>query len=720
MAEDKAILLIKAAKELNVGTVTIRKHLETNGFELDPKPTVKLSQEMYDLLLKDFQSEKLLKEESEKIEIGKVYEDTPDLAKRDISPKAKKEENEEFLIQTVTTPNVKHEPEQEEVKEEEKKKEKKVEKEEEKAEEKKPDKVTRAKAEKLAGPTVVGKIDLESVTPKKSKGKDEKVGEENKEADKHSRKLVASSSESFVMKRKKRLIKVKSSGNQEGEKDDKDAKPSAKKAGGRKRIELNEKEIQEQVKSTLAKLTTKSKGPKYRKAKKERAAERESVDNDEKLLQVTEFISVSELGSLMDVAPTEVLTECMNLGVVVSINQRLDAELIELVADEFGFSIEFIGVDEQDENVAGDEDAEEDLVERPPIVVVMGHVDHGKTKLLDQIRKTNIVDKEAGGITQHIGAYSVQLENGKKITFLDTPGHEAFTAMRSRGAKITDIAVIVIAADEDVKPQTKEAISHAQAAGVNMIFALNKIDKPGANPEKVKETLSGMNILLEDWGGKYQSQEISAKENINIDLLLEKILLEAELLELKANPNRNAVGTLIEATLDKGKGYVSTILVQKGTLRKGDMLVVGSHFGRVKALMDENENPLEEAGPSSPALVLGLSSAPQAGENVKVYDTEQEAKAVANNRLQIVREQTIRTSKHITLDEIGRRLALGSFKELNVIIKGDVDGSVEALSDSLIELSTDEVVLNVVHKGVGQISESDILLATASAALVVG
>jgi len=438
-------------------------------------------------------------------------------------------------------------------------------------------------------------------------------------------------------------------------------------------------------------------------------------------LQVTEFISVSELANLMDVSFAEVISKCMSLGIMVSINQRLDAEVIELVASEFGFSVEFIDMEKQleieEEEIV---DGEEDLEPRSPIVTIMGHVDHGKTSLLDYIRSANVVAGEAGGITQHIGAYRVSVNNGKEITFLDTPGHEAFTAMRARGAKVTDIAVIVIAADDAVMPQTREAISHAQAAGVPMIFAINKIDKDGANPAKIYEQLAGMNLLVEEWGGKYQSQEISAKQGLNVDLLLEKILLEAELLDLKANPNREATGTVIEASLDKGRGYVATILVANGTLHNGDLVVSGQHYGRVKAMFNERNKRVDEAGPSTPVLILGLNGAPQAGETFRVYQDEAEAKEVANRRAQILREQGIRTKKHITLDEIGRRLALGNFKELKVIIKGDVDGSVEALSDSLQKLSTQEILVSVIHKGVGQINESDIVLAEASDAIIIG
>ena len=436
---------------------------------------------------------------------------------------------------------------------------------------------------------------------------------------------------------------------------------------------------------------------------------------------MTEFISVSELANLMDVGFADVISKCMSLGIMVSINQRLEADVIELVASEFNYEVEFIGVEDAAE-LEADEDPDEaaELSPRAPIVTIMGHVDHGKTSLLDHIRNTNVIAGEAGGITQHIGAYEVSLKDGRRITFLDTPGHEAFTAMRARGAKVTDIAVIVVAADDAVMPQTKEAISHAQAASVPMIFAINKIDKDGANPEKIKEQLASMNILVESWGGKYQSQEISARQGLNIDLLLEKILLETDILELKANPDKQASGTIIEATLDKGRGYVATILVQNGTLKVGDMIVSGQHFGKVKAMYDERNQRKEIAPPSTPVLILGLNGAPQAGETFKVFENESDAREVAYKRGQILREQGMRAKKHITLDEIGRRLALGSFKELNVIIKGDVDGSVEALSDSLQKLSTEEIVIKVIHKAVGAITESDVTLANASDAIIIG
>ena len=492
------------------------------------------------------------------------------------------------------------------------------------------------------------------------------------------------------------------------------------------RPEVSDEEVSKQVKDTLARLTAKgakSKSAKYRRDKREAVAERmneefEREEMERSTLKVTEFVTVSELATMMNVSPTEVITACMNLGLMVSINQRLDAEALVVVAEEFGFKIEFVSADIQ-EAIADEEDKEEDLVPRPPIVTVMGHVDHGKTSLLDNIRKTNVIEGEAGGITQHIGAYSVEL-NGQKITFLDTPGHEAFTAMRARGAAVTDVAIIIVAADDNVMPQTVEAINHAQAAGVPMVFAINKIDKPQANPDHIKEQLSQMNYLVESWGGKYQDQEISAKKGLNLDKLLEKVLLEAEMLDLKANPNKKAVGTVIESTLDKGRGYVSTVLVQNGTLHVGDVVLSGTYTGRVKAMFNENGKKVTEAGPSTPVQVLGLNGAPQAGDLFNVMDDDRSAREIANKREQLQRMQGIMTQKHVTLDEIGRRIAIGSFKELNIIVKGDVDGSVEAMSGSLIKLSKESVQVNVIHAAVGQISESDVLLAAASNAIIVG
>ena len=496
------------------------------------------------------------------------------------------------------------------------------------------------------------------------------------------------------------------------------------------KAEISEEDVQKQVKETLARLTNKgnknNKGAKYRRDKRDAIQKREhelmeQEEMESKVLKLTEFVTANDLANMMDVPVTQVIGTCMSIGIMVSINQRLDAETINIVAEEFGFQTEYVSAEVVEAIKADEEDDnEEDWVARPPIVTVMGHVDHGKTSLLDYIRKANVIAGEAGGITQHIGAYNVKLQSGRRITFLDTPGHEAFTAMRARGAKVTDIAIIIVAADDNVMPQTVEAINHASAAGVPIVFAINKIDKPHANPDKIKEELANMNYLVEDWGGKYQSQEISAKKGIGVEDLLEKVLLEADLLDLKANPKRRAVGSIIESSLDKGRGYVSTVLVENGTLKVGDIVLAGTHFGRVKAMFNERNQRIEKAGPSEPALILGLNGAPQAGDTFNVLETDQEAREIANRREQLQRELGLRTQKMLTLDDIGRRIAVGNFQELNVIVKGDVDGSVEALSDSLIRLSTEEIQVNVIHKAVGQISESDVVLAAASDAIIIG
>ncbi|MCE7057908.1 translation initiation factor IF-2 [Algoriphagus sp. AGSA1] len=581
------------------------------------------------------------------------------------------------------------------------------------------DQVIAAKADSLKGLTVLGKIELPADRPKKKGGP------------------VASSDERGRDKKRPRKRIDKPGGPGQG---NRPGGPGARPQGGGgnrpagnqqrggapgrvQKAEPTQKEIQDQIKQTLARLQGKSAGGGKGKSRRDKKAERDrDVDfetEETKILKVTEFISANDLAALMDLSVNQIISACMSLGMFVSINQRLDAEAITIIADEFGYEVEFTKSIE-DEIEVEEEDSPEELVERAPIVTIMGHVDHGKTSLLDYIRMSKVTADEAGGITQHIGAYDVMTKTGHKIAFLDTPGHEAFTAMRARGAKITDVAIIVIAADDSIMPQTKEAINHAQVAGVPMIFAINKIDRPNANPAKIKEELANMNLLIEEWGGKYQSQDISAKTGEGVDDLLEKVLLESEVLELTANPDKNAAGTVIEASLDKGRGYVSTIMVQAGTLRIGDIILAGQHHGRVKAMFDHKGKKLKEAGPSTPVQVLGLGGAPQAGDIIKVYDTEREARDIANSREQIQREQSLRTKKHITLDEIGRRLAIGSFKELNVIIKGDVDGSVEALSDSLLKLSKDEVKVSIIHKGVGQISESDVLLASASDAIILG
>ncbi|MBR7067188.1 MAG: translation initiation factor IF-2 [Bacteroidales bacterium] len=582
--------------------------------------------------------------------------------------------------------------------------------------------IFRTNVDRLTAPAVVGKIDLSSFEKKRT---------DSDGAGKKKRKRIS---------KDKAKVQIPEGGNQHGGGGGKNAgsgnRPNNAAAADKKakkkrpiKPEVDEEAVQKQIKDTLARLTSKGKGggkgAKYRKEKREMFSERrqqefEQAEREKNILKVTEFVSANELASMMDVPVTQVIGVCMNLGMMVSINQRLDAETMTLVADEFGFKVEFVSV-ELHESIDSDEvDTPEDLLPRPPIVTVMGHVDHGKTSLLDYIRHTNVIAGEAGGITQHIGAYSVALDDGRHITFLDTPGHEAFTAMRARGARLTDVAIIVVSADDAVMPQTVEAINHASIAGVPIVFAINKIDKNGANPEKIKEELAAMNYLVEDWGGKYQCQEISAKKGINIDKLLEKVLLEADILELKANPNKKAHGAVLESSLDKGRGYVATVLVEAGTLHQGDIIIAGSFYGHVKAMFNERGVRITEAGPATPVQVAGLNGAPQAGDNFNIMDTDREAREIANKREQLQRMVGLNTKKHITLDEIGRRIAIGNFHELNVVVKGDVDGSVEALSGSLIKLSTEQVQVNVIHRAVGQISESDILLAAASDAIVVG
>jgi len=578
------------------------------------------------------------------------------------------------------------------------------------------------KYEKLEGPKILRSIELPVVKEVSKKP----VNDPN--ADKKKRKRIRKGG--LSQEEIKKVGKEQSAIAREKAKE-KYGDPRAKKPAttpGKPRHELTEEEIQAQIKETLARLSakgTKSKTSKYRREKRddvrEKMAEKaEIAEADRKILKVAEFVSANQLAQMMDVQVTKIISTCMSLGLFVSINQRLDAETISIVAEEFGYKVEFASAEDIETIKEEDKDSPEDLISRPPIVTVMGHVDHGKTSLLDFIRKANVMGGEAGGITQHIGAYNVKMQDGRSMTFLDTPGHEAFTAMRARGAKVTDIAIIVIAADDSIMPQTKEAINHAQAAGVPMIFAINKIDKPGANPDKIREALSVMNILVEEWGGKYQCQEVSAKMGKNIDLLLEKVLLESDMMDLKANPNKNAAGSVIEASMEEGRGYVATILVQSGTLKIGDVMLAGSFSGRVRAMFNERGQKVDHAGPSYPVKVLGLSGAPTAGDKFNVMSDEREAREIANKRLQLQREQGIRTHKHITLDEIGRRLAIGDFKELNVIVKGDVDGSIEALSDSLLKLSTEKVAVNIIHKSVGAISESDVLLASASNAIIIG
>jgi translation initiation factor IF-2 len=785
MAETTTPRLMAAAKEFNIGKDTLVDFLTGKGFSKDDlKPTSKLTEEMYRSLQQEFQSDKVAKLKSDQIDLpkgvaadAKKKKDEEEILFKKEKEEKKAAKKEETKTETPPPPPIEVPVEPEIVKQEipelegpkiinkidlstidsstRPKKETKKKDEEEKIskEEKKPVKkkgkkeeaeepIIETKAEIVPAPPaeeappVIENIEVEKLTGPKILGKIELPVDNDtrpKQDEKRKRKRIP-----IEKKEIKREDAIKDKDRRE-DRFKKDDRPRSGGGGGdrrgghghspaRTREEkiIDEKEIQEKIRETQAKLAGaggrgKSLKAKYRKAKREEMADAGGDSDVSNKLQLTEFISVSELANLMDVNFTDVISKCMGLGIMVSINQRLDAEVIELVASEFGFDVEFIDMEKQMEMEDVDEvDEDEELQSRSPIVTIMGHVDHGKTSLLDYIRRANVVAGEAGGITQHIGAYQVQLPNGKEITFLDTPGHEAFTAMRARGAKVTDIAVIVVAADDAVMPQTKEAISHAQAAGVPMIFAVNKIDRDGANPKKIYEQLSQMNLLVEEWGGKYQSQEISAKKGLNIEQLLEKILLEAELLDLKANPDREASGTIIEASLDKGRGYVATVLVQNGTLKIGDLVVSGQHFGRIKAMFNERNKKEDEAGPASPVLILGLNGAPQAGEKFKVYEDEAEAKEIAYRRAQILREQGIRTKKHITLDEIGRRLALGNFKELNVIIKGDVDGSVEALSDSLQKLSTEEIVVRVIHKGVGQITESDVTLANASDAIIIG
>lgn len=774
--------LSKVTKEFNLGLSTIVDFLNDKGFEVESNPNAKISPDMYDVLSTAFQKEKKVKEKSNQIEVKKPVKETISIEqeptedkkiveveepkpepKEELSPSIKEivedkktekkgepkmtptpqddsnsgDDNKgPKVLGTINLAEVeaknKRKPKKEAPKKEAPKVEKpkeveppkkaepvassnkdtkteaKPEKKEEPIRKKKEEDFLEIRRDKIDGPKVLGKIEL---PVEKSKKKP----------------VASSAADADKRKKRKRIRKgpVDAGTNKfEGRR----GAPARK--GGKKRepkAELTEEEVKKQIQETLARLSggkRKNQSAKQRRTKREeharRAAEEEAQAQLEKsILRVTEFVPASELASLMDVSINEIISSCMSLGHFVSINQRLDAEIIALVAEEFGYEVEFVSA-EDTAKVEEVEDAEEDLLARAPIVTVMGHVDHGKTSLLDNIRKATVADGEAGGITQHIGAYSVKVSSGQRVTFLDTPGHEAFTAMRARGAKVTDIAIIIIAADDSIMPQTKEAINHAQAAEVPMIFAINKIDKPGANPDKIREELSAMNILVEEWGGKYQCQEISAKKNIGIADLLEKVLLEAELMELKANPNRLAKGTVIESELDKGRGYVSTVLVQTGTLEIGSILVAGCYYGRVKAMTNEHGKRVKVAGPSTPVQLLGLNGAPQAGDIFNSMAEEKEAKDIASKRLQLQREQGIRATKHITLEEMGRRIAIGDFQELNVIVKGDVDGSIEALSDALLKLSTEQIQINVIHKSVGQISDSDVLLATASDAIIVG
>ncbi len=733
------IRLNKATKEFNISIPRAVEFLQAKGFDIvEGNPNVLLEEDAYAALEAEFAVDGKQKRASQEVVIAKVPEAKLEIEEKPQVIKAKAPMPKKT---TKVLGKIDLESQKPVVKKEEKsvieqeKKETKV----ETPKEEKIEKLSQAKKEaseeisadpekietkyqKLDGPKILQeKVDLsqfetkpKSDIKKKPRKRIQKPIGENKSATSSVNQGATSNKKPF-----KKDDRPQGQGGKNGKK------------GGKKEkvmpVELTDEQVKNQIKETLEKLTNKggkSKSSKHRREKRSFRREQDELQQElaaqDRTLKVTEYITVNELAALMDVAPTEVISVCFSLGVMVTMNQRLEADTLTLVADEFGYKIEFSDAD-LEENIEEEEvDNEEDLLPRAPIVTVMGHVDHGKTSLLDYIRKANVIAGESGGITQHIGAYGVKLENGRKITFLDTPGHEAFTAMRARGAQVTDVAIIVIAADDEVMPQTKEAISHAQAAGVPMIIALNKVDKPTANPDKIREQLSQLNILVEEWGGNVQSQEISAKFGQNVDLLLEKVLLQSDLLELKANPNKIASGVVIEASLDKGRGYVSTLLVQSGTLKVGDYVLAGKNHGKVKAILDERGHNLKEAGPSTPVTILGLDGAPTAGDKFKVYEDEKEAKTIANKREQLQREQTIRTKKHLTLDEIGRRIALGDFKELNIILKGDVDGSVEALTDMLQRLSTEEIQVNILHKGVGQITESDILLATASDAIVIG
>ena len=738
MAVGKTLRLNKVLRELNISLDRAVEHLANNGYQVEARPTTKISQEEYQVLLDGFETdaskkaaskevgeEKRKEKEALRLELeAKLEKQKEEEAKKEEILKAKAEkiefkpvgkidlggdkENEE--PKAAEKPEVKEEPKAAEpVKEvptkEEEKEAPKIEGDSD---------VITTKYKKLDGPKIVKdkKIDLKQFEKPKKKPKEDKSDDSNKEN----------------RKKRKRITKpYGGGGNQQGNRRNQgNNKGRGQQRPAFQKEEPTEAEIQKQIRETLEKLqgkSSKGKGAKYRREKRDAhrqqsEAEMQAAQEESKILKVTEFVTVSEVATMMEVAVTDVISACMSLGMMVTMNQRLDAETLVIVAEEFNYEVEFVGA-EVEEAIEEVEDKPEDLETRAPIVTVMGHVDHGKTSLLDYIRNANIVEGESGGITQHIGAYSVKVGE-QKITFLDTPGHEAFTAMRARGAQVTDLVIIVVAADDDVMPQTKEAISHAQAAGVPIVFAINKIDKPNANPDNVKTQLSGMNLLVEEWGGNIQSQDISAKTGQGIDELLEKVLLEAEILELKANPDKNALGTVVEAQLDKGRGYVATILVQAGTLSIGDYMLAGKNSGKVKAMFDDKGKKVKKAGPSMPVSILGLDGAPQAGDKFNVFDDEREAKQIAAKRSQLQREQSVRTQKTLTLDEIGRRIALGDFKELNIILKGDVDGSVEALTDSFQKLSTEEIQVNILHKGVGAITESDVLLATASDAIIVG
>jgi len=751
MADNATIRLNKVLRELNISLDRAVDYLKSKDIDIEARPTTKISEEVHQVLLDEFQTDMTkkvaskevseekrkekeallakLEQEQEEKRVAQEKKETEvikaksglhkpkmvgkidlDADKKKVEPEveAPKEEPKEVEAAPVveeSTPEVVVKVEKPVVVEKVKESEPEVKNEEEVVEEKKEDN-HKTQYTKLSGPKITGdKIDLSQFNKPKKK-KVAPATDDSKDDKKRKRKRISSTNASRDNAKAKRGAAGK--------------RPAIIKEGP------SDEEVQRQVRETLEKLQGKSKGKgaKYRRDKREQhkqqfEQEKEQQELESKILKVTEFVTANEIATMMDVSPTQIISACMSLGMMVTMNQRLDAETLTIVAEEFGYKVEFVTADvEEDTEVVVDDP--ESLKPRAPIVTVMGHVDHGKTSLLDYIRKENVIAGESGGITQHIGAYGVKLESGERITFLDTPGHEAFTAMRARGAQITDIAIIVIAADDDIMPQTKEAIAHAQAAGVPIVFAINKVDRPTANPDKIKEGLANMNLLVEDWGGKVQSHDISAKTGQGIPELLEKVLLEAELLELKANPDKLAVGSVVEAFLDKGRGYVSTIIVQAGTLKIGDYVLAGTCSGKVKAMHDERGKSVKIAGPSTPISILGLDGAPQAGDKFSVLEDEREAKQIATKRSQLLREQSVRTQRHITLDEIGRRIALGDFKELNVILKGDVDGSVEALTDSFQKLSTDEIQVNIIHKGVGPITESDVLLASASDAVVIG
>jgi len=708
MSELNKIRLNKVIREFNISLERVVEFLSSQGHDVEARPTTKISQVQYDLLLNEFSSDRSSKVESHDLSEEKKKE------KEEIRIKAEQDRELKIQNQVITSKSSiqqfkkvgeidlnkpKSKPKPDLKLENTEKKERNVDFEDKEIEDKKITKID-TKYEKLSGLKQTGQtIDLENFKKSDTDTGDQKIKRKRRRIAKD----VVSKDSSQENKRNLKFTRNKIS-------------PSAP----------SDDEVQKQIKETLEKLQTssKSKASKYRKEKRDTHKQRieediEKTEANKKVIKVTEFITVGEIATMMEVSGNDLISACMSLGIMVTMNQRLDAEILTLVADEFGYAVEFVTA-EIEESIQDNEDNPENLSPRSPVVTVMGHVDHGKTSLLDFIRNENVIAGESGGITQHIGAYNVKLKNGSRITFLDTPGHEAFTAMRARGTQLTDIAVIVIAADDDIMPQTKEAISHAQAAGVPMVIAINKIDRDVANPDKIKEKLSGMNILVEDWGGKVQSHDISALKGTGVEELLEKIMLEAEILELKANPNKPASGSVIEARLDKGKGYITTLLVQNGSLSVGDYFLAGQYSGKVRALYDERGNQINSAGPSIPVSVLGLDGAPQAGDKFNVFTDEKEAKQIASKRTQLVREQSVRTQKHLTLDEIGRRIALGEFQELNIILKGDVDGSVEALSDSFEKLSTDEIHVNIVHKAVGAITESDVLLASASDAIIIG